>query len=236
MAASSSQNSTISGACTLKSSLLNCQMLSEMAIGEIRGLLLMKTVKELSTLAKSLGVRLAGSTRKADIVERLLAMAKIGAVRDTSTDDTTTGEIFTGISYITAEVRDALQQLPLFESITHWKKETRGTLRDFTFMNLLIYLVYGRDKSFDMQSLKAFKSLKAYKFFYDGFVKNVWMHECEPTTGNVVLRVLYFRAYVHHSFTCESPLSVFISINGDTGDVYSAKCNCVSGYVKYHSF
>ena len=69
MAASSSQNSTISGACMLKSSLLNCQMLSEMAIGEIRGLLLMKTVKELSTLAKSLGVRLAGSTRKADIVE-----------------------------------------------------------------------------------------------------------------------------------------------------------------------
>ena len=128
-------------------------MLSEMAMGEIRGLLLMKTVKELNTQAKSLGVRLAGSTRKADIVERLLAMAKIGAVRDTSTDDTTTGEIFTGISYITAEVRDALQQLPLFESITHWKKETRGALKDFTFMNLLIYLVYGRDKSFDMQSL-----------------------------------------------------------------------------------
>ena len=33
-------------------------------------------------------------------------------------------------------------------------------------MNLLIYLVYGKDKSFDMQSLKAFKSLEAYKFFY----------------------------------------------------------------------
>ena len=39
---------------------------------------------------------------------------------------------------------------------------------DFTFMNLLIYLVYGREKSFDMHSLKAFKSLKAYKFYYDG--------------------------------------------------------------------
>ena len=32
-------------------------------------------------------------------------------------------------------------------------------------MNLLIYLVYGRDKTFDMQSLKAFRSLKAYKYF-----------------------------------------------------------------------
>ena len=82
-----------------------------------------------------------------------------------------------------------------------------------------------------MQSLKAFKSLKAYKFFYYGFVKNVWMHKCLPamTASNVILRVLYFRAYVHHSFTCESPLLVFVSLNGDTGDVYSAKCNCVSG-------
>ena len=32
-------------------------------------------------------------------------------------------------------------------------------------MNLLMYLVYGREKTFDMQSMKAFRSLKAYKFF-----------------------------------------------------------------------
>uniref|UniRef100_A0A1X7TT93 SWIM-type domain-containing protein n=1 Tax=Amphimedon queenslandica TaxID=400682 RepID=A0A1X7TT93_AMPQE len=73
------------------------------------------------------------------------------------------------------------------------------------------------------------KSLKAYKFFYNGFVQNVWVHECSPTGGTVVLRVLYFHAYVHLSFTCESPLLVFVSINGDNRDVYAAKCNCVSG-------
>ena len=100
-------------------------------------------------------------------------------------------------------------------------------------MNLLIYLVYGKDKSFDMQSLMAFKSLKAYKFFYDGFVKNVWIYECPtfqlPGDSSTTLRVLYFRAYVHHSLTCQSPLVVFVSMNGDNGDVFSAKCNCVSG-------
>ena len=95
-------------------------------------------------------------------------------------------------------------------------------------MNLLIYLVYGRDKTFDMQSMKAFRSLKAYKFFFDGFVRNVWVFEC-PRTSNLNLRVLYFRAYVHHSLTCDSPLEVYISINGDNGDVYSGKCSCVSG-------
>ena len=78
-----------------------------MALGDIRRQLLKKTVKELGTLAKLLGVRLTGSSRKADIVDRLLAMAKIGAVRDMSTEDATR-DTFTGISYITAEVIEAL--------------------------------------------------------------------------------------------------------------------------------
>lgn len=42
-------------------------------------------------------------------------------------------------------------------------------------MNLLVYLIYSRDKSFHVQSLKAFK------YFFDGFVKNVWVSE--PGTG-----------------------------------------------------
>ena len=58
-------------------------------------------------------------------------------------------------------------------------------------MNLLLYLVYGHDKTFDMDSLKTFKSLKAYKYFYDGYVKDVWLHQCSQSTGSN-LRVLYF--------------------------------------------
>ena len=67
-------------------------------------------MKELTTLAKSLGVRLAVCTRKADIVERLLAMAKIGAVRDMTLQQEKS--LLESAIYITAEVRDALQQLP----------------------------------------------------------------------------------------------------------------------------
>lgn len=106
------------------------------------------------------------------------------------------------------------------------------SLKDFTFMNLLVYLVYGRDKSFDMESLKAFKSLKAYKFFHDGFVRNVWVHQF-PSTNQLNLKVLCFRGFVHHSLSCESPLQVYVALNGDTGDVYSAQCSCVSGLVLY---
>ena len=109
-----------------------------------------------------------------------------------------------------------------------WSKDL-SVLSDFTFMNLLIYLVYGKDKSSDMRALKSFKSLKAYKFFYDKFMKNVWVHEFPPSEDSLHLRVLYFRAYVHHTLTCESPLEVFICLNGYIGDVYSAKCTVCLG-------
>ena len=54
-------------------------------------------------------------------------------------------------------------------------------------MNLLVYLVYSRDKTFDMHSLRAFKSLKAYKFFYD---ENVWVYKC-PCANDMALSVVF---------------------------------------------
>ena len=39
----------------------------------------------------------------------------------------------------------------------------------------------------------------------------------------MALRVLYFRAFVYHSLTCDPPLEVFVVLNGDTGDVYLGK-------------
>ena len=55
-------------------------------------------------------------------------------------------------------MKRVLNDLPAFSTIVQWGKHLRGVLNDFDFMNLLIYLVYGRDKSFDMQTLNAFKS------------------------------------------------------------------------------
>ena len=198
--------------------------MSQEEVSALKDRLCSKTLQELRVLAKGVNVRLTGSSRKADIVERLIGMARIGATRDDSLDDETD---FSGISYVTLEVREVLRRLPAFSSVKEWSKKLKGVLKDFTFMNLLIYLVYGRDKSFDMQSLKAFKSLKAYKFFYNGFIKNVWVHEFPISKAG--LRMLYFRAYVHHSLTCDAPLETYVALNGDSGDVYSAQCTCVSG-------
>ena len=209
---------------SLKDCLLCGKELSDDEISVLKDRLCSKTVQELRILAKGVNVRLTGSSRKVDIVDRLIGMARIGATRDDLLDEDVD---FTGISYITDEVRSALRSLPAFFSVKEWNKKLNGVLKDFTFTNLLIYLVYGRDKSFDMQSLKAFKSLKAYKFYYNGFVKNVWVHEFPISESE--LRILYFRAYVHHSLTCDAPLETYVALNGDNGDVYSAQCTCVSG-------
>ena len=34
---------------------------------------------------------------------------------------------------------------------------------------------------------------------------------------------------MYHSFTSDAPLEVYVSVNGDNGDVYSAQCSYVSG-------
>jgi len=50
--------------------------------------------------------------------------------------------------------------LPMFSSVTQWSKKLSGILAEFTLINIVIYLVYGLHKTFDMQALKAHKSLK----------------------------------------------------------------------------
>ena len=108
------------------------------------------------------------------MIDRLMCMAHIEALQ---LDKTTDSEDACAISYLADDTKRVFRDLPSFTSINSWSKKLGSKLKQFTFMNLLIYLVYARDKTFDMQSLKAFRSLKAYNFF-DGFVRNVWVHEC----------------------------------------------------------
>ena len=71
------------GSSSLVSSLMRARDMTDTETQVLRETLLAIMVKELNTLARRVSVRLAGSSRKADIVERVLAMAKIGAVQDT---------------------------------------------------------------------------------------------------------------------------------------------------------
>ena len=62
--------------------------------------------------------------------------------------------------------------------------------------------------------------------FADGFVSNVWLHDCAMDSPGV-----YVREFVRHSVSTDLPLETFVALDGDSGDVYSAQCNCISGWV-----
>ena len=207
-------------------SLLRGKELSDSDVESLKASLDSKTVQTLRKIAVEVSVRLSGLVRKNDIVNRLIGMARIGATHKPSDNcDDDDSEASLAISYITDGVKRVLKALP---SVVEWDKRLKDVLKDFSLMNLSIYLVYGEDKSFNMQSLKTFKSLKAYKYFFDSYVRNVWVYQC-PCDNNLMLKVLYFCVYVHHSYNCDAPLEVFVSMNAENGDVYSAKCSCVSG-------
>ena len=123
--------------------------------------LLTRNVSELLSLAKRLSIRLSGVSRKADIVERIIYMAEFGCIRHP--DNNATPDL-AGLTFLTEDVRTKLQCLSGFATVTDWSKNWRGVPVHFTFMNLLLYLVCGRDKTFDMQSMRAFKSLKLIIF------------------------------------------------------------------------
>ena len=83
--------------------------------------------------------------------------------------------------------------------------------------------------TFDMESMHALRSLKGYRFFADGFVKNVWTHSFLSQELDDVM-ITYIRSYVNLSMSSDPSLIVYVALNGATGDVYSVQCNdCVAG-------
>ena len=116
---------------------------------------------------------------------------------------------------------DELAQLPSFELVSAWSKDLR-VLSDFTFMDLYTYLVDSKDKSYDKESLKSFKSLKGYRYFSDEFVHNVWIHELP--TG----KYLYLHCHCFASLTIKKFYAVYVCMSRK-GTVYLANCQCKAG-------
>ena len=71
-------------------------------------------------------------------------------------------------------------EIPSFRQICAWNKN-HSYLCYFSFRQLYEYLVNNKDKTFDKKGMKAYKSLKAYKYFKDGFIWNVWSNSHKET-------------------------------------------------------
>ena len=109
----------------------------------LKSLLCKEKLSGLKKIEKEFRIRLTGATRKQEMIDRLMCMAHIGALQQ---HEMTDSEDACAISYLTDDTKRVLRELPLFTSIDSWSKQPGGKLKEFTFMNLLIYLVYWREK------------------------------------------------------------------------------------------
>ena len=91
--------------------LFNDQGLGHDEAEEITGILSGMTLKQLKVLAKDCNIHLTGSSKKGEVMDRILAMTMIGSIREKHDGD---DDKVTGISYITDEVQGVLRTLLLF--------------------------------------------------------------------------------------------------------------------------
>ena len=94
--------------------LLFGKKLSDSEVESLKASLASKKVQDLQKIAVEVSVRLTGSVRKNDIVDRLISMAKIRAMHKPSNDysDDDDCEASLAMSYITEDVKRVLKGLP----------------------------------------------------------------------------------------------------------------------------
>ena len=71
--------------------------------------------------------------------------------------------------------------------------------------------------------MKAFKSLKAYKYFAANYVQDTSLYYFGPEK-----KVLYIRAHVSASVKADT-YPVYVTMDQQTGEVFGGKCTCVAG-------
>ena len=113
----------------------------------------------LHVLTRTVKAKLTGASTKADVIERLIVLSQVGSLGEHAEQDND-GIV---LSYLDANVRQELLNLPKFEEFELCIKSLEP-IKQFHFVNLYVYLVESRDKTFDKESLRALKSLKGYKF------------------------------------------------------------------------
>ena len=112
-------------------------------------------------------------------------------------------------------------EMPSFRQICAWNKDL-SCLRNFSFRQLYEYLVNNKDKTYDKKSMKSYNSLKAYKYFKDSFVRNVWSNSHKET------QLVAVRAHCFSSLKAKTTNTVYVMFKKD-GTVVTADCNCVAG-------
>ncbi|XP_033730700.1 uncharacterized protein LOC117320144 [Pecten maximus] len=112
-------------------------------------------------------------------------------------------------------------------SANTWTTSLKNVPEKYCHEQLKKYLVESREKTFDKDSLRAFKSLKAFKYFKDGYVqklKTATVKDDAVSPDSIFLckaQVMASMARKHYT--------VFTCISSSSGLVLGGSCECVAG-------
>jgi len=177
-------------------------------------------VKELKEVCREFKVKIS-KANKAALCGRIISYWQTGLFREDKFCSPTCSAD-SPLSVTTPLIRQSLKKLGKLSCFSgDWKRDL-SLLSDFTFMDLFTYLVESKDNTFDQGSMRAFKSLKAFRYFADGYVQNVWATEVNQASD-----LLIIRCYCFSSLKCGTTYPVFVCLSRN-GDVYSAECKCVA--------
>ncbi|KAJ8315882.1 hypothetical protein KUTeg_006558 [Tegillarca granosa] len=108
----------------------------------------------------------------------------------------------------------------------HWSRSIRAIPEKFSLESIRQYLMESRDKTFDKDSVRAFKSLKAYKYFQAGYVQKI--STCTAKDLSVSDDDLFLaKAEVLPSME-RKVYKVNVCLSS-CGDVLGGSCMCVAG-------
>ncbi|KAJ8306622.1 hypothetical protein KUTeg_017167 [Tegillarca granosa] len=108
-----------------------------------------------------------------------------------------------------------------------WTNSLTSVPKKFDYMKLRGYLIDSRNKTFDKESMRAFKSLKGFKYFDSGYVQRM------KTTN-----VKDIDLSPNPLFVCKAQVmasmarhinNVYVCLHKE-GDVLGGSCECVAGY------
>lgn len=115
-----------------------------------------------------------------------------------------------------------------FESLQCTWEKNLNDIPDFDHAKLKVYLCESTSKTFDKESLRAYKSLKAYKFFEEGYVQKLLKTRLQSDGSETEYYIV--KADVMASMA-QRIYKTYVCFRMNDGGISSGSCSCVAGYV-----
>lgn len=115
-----------------------------------------------------------------------------------------------------------------FESLQCTWEKNLNDIPDFDHAKLKVYLCESTSKTFDKESLRAYKSLKAYKFFEEGYVQKLLKTRLQSDGSETEYYIV--KADVMASMA-QRIYKTYVCFRMNDGGISGGACSCVAGFV-----